>query len=297
MEKPKIIVVLGPTASGKSASAVELAQKFNGEVVSADSRQIYKGLNIGTGKVTKKEMHGVPHHLLDVASPRTRFTVARFKTLAERTIDDIIARAKIPVLCGGTGFYIQAIVDGIVLPDVPPDPVLRKKLHKLSNTDLVALLTKLDLKRAPTIDPHNTVRLIRAIEIAKALGTVPAIIAQPKYQTLQIGITTDDKVLREKIKTRLLERLKKGMVEEVKKLHEKGLSWKRMYELGLEYRYISLFLQEKISEDEMVTKLETEIWHYARRQRVWFKRDTRIKWFKIEQKKEIGKEAERFFEI
>ncbi|HEY4511283.1 MAG TPA: tRNA (adenosine(37)-N6)-dimethylallyltransferase MiaA [Candidatus Paceibacterota bacterium] len=292
--KPKLIVILGPTASGKSALAVDLAREYNGEVVSADSRQVYKGLNIGTGKVTKKEMRGVHHHALDILSPKKVFTVAQFKTLTEKTIDDIIARGKVPILCGGTGFYIQAVVDGIILPDVPPDPTLRKKLQKLSNTALAVLLKKLDPKRAATIDPNNTARLIRAIEIAKALGSVPAIAVNPKYQTLQIGISTDDEILRRKIKMRLSERLKKGMVEEVKKLRDKGLSWKRMHELGLEYRYISLFLQEKISKIEMATRLETEIWHYARRQRAWFKRDTRIKWFSIDQKMAIEKEVVRF---
>ncbi|NQV88665.1 MAG: tRNA (adenosine(37)-N6)-dimethylallyltransferase MiaA [Parcubacteria group bacterium] len=276
--KPKILVILGPTASGKSDLAVKLAKKFNGEIISADSRQVYKGLDIGTGKITKKEMLGIPHHLLDVANPKKRFTVVEFKRLADKAITDILKRGKLPIICGGTGFYIQAVVDNVVLPDVPPNDKLRVKLEKKTTDELVNILKKLDKKRLSTIDENNRRRLIRAIEIASALGKVPPIKKHSDFDALQIGTKIDDKELRERIHTRLIKRVKQGMITEAKNLHQNRLSWKRMEELGLEYRYLALYLQNKMSKDEMIQKLETEIWHYSRRQMTWFKKDKRIKW-------------------
>src|SRR3989344_8669425 len=178
----KVVVILGPTATGKSALAVKLAKKlarhkwggFNGaEIISADSRQIYKGLDIGTGKITEKEMAGVPHHLLDVVTPKRRFTVVEYQTLAREKIAEIFSRGHLPIICGGTGFYISALVDGTVLPDVPPNPKLRAHLKKETSETLFNMLLKLDPRRAKTIDPKNSRRLIRAIEIVKALGKVP----------------------------------------------------------------------------------------------------------------------------
>ncbi|MBU4078319.1 tRNA (adenosine(37)-N6)-dimethylallyltransferase MiaA, partial [Patescibacteria group bacterium] len=163
--KPKIIVVVGPTASGKSDLAVEIAKKYNGEVVSADSRQVYKGMDIGTGKITQKEMQGIKHYLLDVASPKTRFTVAQYQKKANQAIGEIIKKEKLPILCGGTGFYIQSIVDNIAIPKVKPDLKLRKNLEKQSAEELFEQLKKLDSERAKNIDKYNKRRLIRAIEI------------------------------------------------------------------------------------------------------------------------------------
>ena len=288
--KEKILVILGPTASGKSALAAKLAKKlartkwggFNGaEIISADSRQVYKGLNIGTGKITKKEMAGVPHHLLDVADPRRRYTVVRYIEQAHRVIAEIFSRGKLPIICGGTGFYISALVDGIVLPDVPPNPKLRARLKKETPETLFNMLLKLDLIRAKNIDPKNIRRVIRAIEIARALGSVPQNTkVKPLHKSLFIGINLPSEELREKITIRLFARISEGMVAEAKRLHSGGLSWKRMEELGLEYRYLALYLQNKITKPEMIEKLKTEIWHYAKRQMTWFKRDKRTQWFK-----------------
>ncbi len=295
-DKPKILVILGPTSSGKSDLAVLLAKKNNGEVVSADSRQIYKGLDIGSGKITKKEMRGVPHHLLDVESPRNisqyggQFSVEKFRLLAEKAIDDILSRGKLPIICGGTGFYIQAIVDGIVLPDVPANLELRTKLRKIAEKNpesLFKMLQKLDSKRAENIDPKNIVRVIRAIEIAKTLGKVPAIKINPKYEATQIGILLDDEILKNRINKRITKRFKIGMIEEISNLHKKGISWKALESLGLEYRYISQFLQKKIDRKQMIELLQNETWHYAKRQMTWFKKDTRIKWMKSEEIKTI----------
>lgn len=290
----KILVILGPTATGKSDLSVKLAKKYNGEIISADSRQVYKGLNIGTGKITKKEKRGIHHWMLDVVSPKKTFTVTEWKKLAEERVEKILKRHKLPIICGGTGFYIQALVDGLILPEVPPDKKLRKELEKKSLEELIKILKTLDPERLSNIDTKNKVRLVRAIEVAKALGKVPEVKSEKKYESLKIGLTLPDNVLHKKISTRLLARIKKGMIEEAQKLNKRGLSFKRMRELGLEYRYLADYLDKRLSKTEMIQKLETEIWHYAKRQITWFKRDKKIKWFVPRQNKEIAKEIEKF---
>lgn len=291
---PQILVILGPTATGKSALAVRLAKKFNGEIISADSRQVYKGLNIGTGKITKKEMAGVPHHLLDVANPKTRFTVVKYQKFARRKIAEILRRHRLPIICGGTGFYIQALVDNIILPDVPPNEKLRAKLRGETTETLLSMLRKLDPARTKTVDQKNPRRIIRAIEIATALGNVPSLRSDLSsgskvgpWDPLFIGLTLPSEELKNKIATRLFARIREGMLIEAKRLHAKGLSWKLMEELGLEYRYLSKHLKNQISKSKMVEKLQTEIWRYAKRQMTWFKRDKRIKWFQPNQTKKI----------
>lgn len=281
---PKIIVVLGPTASGKSALAVEIARRFNGEVISADSRQIYRGLDVGSCKITKHEMRGIPHHLLDVASPARQFSVSEYQRLAERAIAEVIKRGKLPIICGGTGFYIQSIVDNIVLPHVPPNQILRKELSFKNTSDLFKILSKLDPHRAQEIDAKNPARLIRAIEIATALGSVPHVeIQPPHYDILQMGIAFPLKPLEKRIRTRLEKRLRKGMIAEAKRLHQKGLSWRRMRSLGLDYRALADFLTGAISRTEMKDRIVLESIQYAKRQMTWFKRDKRIVWIIPEQ--------------
>jgi len=290
----KLIVVSGPTASGKSELAVKLAKKFNGEIISADSRQVYKGMNIGTGKITKKEMQGIPHYLLDVASPKRRFTVAQYRNLALKAINKIFRKDKIPILCGGTGFYIQAVVDGIVIPEVKPDWRLRSNLNKLSAAELYQKLKKLDPKRAKTIERKNKRRLIRAIEIViKTKKPVPALKKNPlPFPVLMIGIKKEKKELSSLIRKRLLRRLKRGMIAEVKKLKKSGLSWKRLEEFGLEYRWVARFLQKKLNYQEMLKKLQKDIEHFAKRQMTWFKKEKRIQW--IKNQKETEKLIEKF---
>jgi len=302
-KKPKIVVIVGPTAIGKSSLAVELAKKFDGEIISADSRQVYKGLDIGTGKITKKEMRGVPHHMLDVANPKRKFSVVEYKKISEKILSYMIVRNKLPIVVGGTGFYIQALVDNITLPEVPPNPKLRKKLEKKNTEELFKILKKLDPKRSGSIDRYNPRRLIRAIEIAKHLGFVPKSykLKAKSYDSLFIGLDSPDRKLKERIKKRLNERIRQGMIAEARKLHKEGLSYKRMRELGLEYKYLADFLDppagragKKITKEEMIEQLETAIWQYAKRQRTWFKRDKRIKWIKPSGQKKIEKEIERF---
>lgn len=278
MEKPKIIVILGQTSTGKSDFAVEIAQRFNNEIISADSRQVYKGMDLGSGKITKKEMGGVPHYLLDVVSPLKTFSVSDFKKLADKKIEEIFKKGKVPIICGGTGFYIDTIVDGMTFPEVPPNKELREKLSKKTAIQLFDMLKKLDRERADSIDQNNAVRLIRAIEITHALGKVPKIETSSKFNVLKIGLTLSPEILKERIRNRLLTRIKKGMIKEIQNLHDKGLSWKRMNELGLEYRYGALYLQGKLTKEEMIETICTETWHFAKRQNTWFKRDKNTVW-------------------
>lgn len=291
--KPNVLVIVGPTASGKSDLAVRLALKFNGEIISADSRQVYKGLDIGTGKITKKEMRGITHHLLDVADPRKYFSVAQYKKIALDNIRYIVSKNKLSIVVGGTGFYIDALTGRISLPDVPPNPLLRKRLEKKSIEVLYQILQKKDPRRAKSIDRHNKVRLIRALEIINVLGVVPK--ASPKSQEPKsyIYIGLKPRNLDERIYKRLHKRLD-GIIREAKKLIEqKAITYKRMHELGLEYRYVALYLQNKISKQEMINKLYIETRHYAKRQMTWFRRNKKIKWFRPEKYKEIEKYTRR----
>lgn len=285
--KPKIIVILGPTASGKSDLAVKIAKKNNGEVISADSRQVYYGLNVGSGKITKKEMAGVPHHLLDVANPKRVFTVVQYQKLAGKAIRDIIKRKKIPIICGGTGFYIDSLIHNYKLPEVPPDKKLRAKLEKKFTEELFKQLKKLDPRRAKNIDRYNKRRLIRALEIVistKKPVPVPEDIGINQFNRhksaaiLKIGTKKQPEELKKLIYKRLIRRLKAGMIKEVENLHKKGVSWQRLDDLGLEYRYISRYLRGLITKPKMIEILNKEICRYAKRQMTWFKRDENIYW-------------------
>ena len=272
-----VIVILGQTATGKSDLAVKIAlrlrsgpsaQKFGGEIISADSRQVYKNLNIGTGKIFKKEMQGIPHHLLDVANVKNKFTVSEYQKLAEKKIKEIISRNKIPIICGGTGFYIDAITKGIVFPEVPPNNKLRKKLKKKSELELCKILRKLDPVRAKNIDVKNKIRLIRAIEIAKALGKVPKVTEKiPPYKFIKIGLYLPENKLKSNIEKRVKKMFQMGLLNEIKKLKKSGVSEKRLRELGFEY------------DNPTPEKVIKETLKYAKRQTTWFKRDKKIKWF------------------
>jgi tRNA dimethylallyltransferase len=295
LEKPKLIVVCGPTATGKSDLAVFIAKKFNGEIISADSRQVYRGMDIGSGKITKKEMLSVPHHLLDICDPKKIYNVEKFKNDGTLAIRHILNTKKLPIIAGGTGFYIDALVSGEQFPNVPPNKSLRKKLEKKSVESLMAEIMKLDPKRGKNLDPYNKVRIIRAIEIARVLGSVPKIKQTKKFETLFIGLNIDRKILRERIHARLLKRMHGGKMEkEIKKLHESGVSWKRLHSFGLEYRYVALYLQKKLTSKEMLEKLEQEIVNFAKRQMSWFKRNEEIKWFVPGENQKIQKVVEKF---
>ncbi|MFH1170670.1 MAG: tRNA (adenosine(37)-N6)-dimethylallyltransferase MiaA [Candidatus Vogelbacteria bacterium] len=306
MKNFPVIVIVGPTSSGKSALAVRLARQFGGEIISADSRQVYRGLDIGSGKVTRDQtknsklkakgyLHqGIPHHLLDVANPRRTFTVAQYQKLGTRALEQIIKRGKVPIICGGTGFYIDALLGRVAIPSVPPNQALRTKLEKLSTEKLFSKLQTLDKTRAENIDRHNRRRLIRAIEIAITSPKGSTFLPQGRTLTcktltckniwLTIGIKLKPEKLREKINARLKFRIDHGLIAEVKKLHENGLSWRRLDALGLEYRFVAKLLQREPRRGgvkrEEIAGLERNIWHYAKRQMTWWKRDKTIYWIK-----------------
>lgn len=316
--KPRIIVVMGPTASGKSDAAIKLAKEFNGEVISADSRQIYKGLNLGSGKITRDKFkpifnfqfsifkhkegfysEGIKHYLIDVAEPMEEFNVSHFKKAAEKAIEEILSKGKLPIICGGTGFWIQALTNDMQLPDVKPNPALRSMLRSKSAEELFEQLKKIDPERAKKIDGKNPVRLIRAIEIATAIGKVPAIQDTRykiqdtnKYEFLEIAIDVPREILNAKIKKRLDERFDAGMIEEAENLNKNGVSFEWMEKIGLEYRWISRFLQKQISLQEMQEKLYFDSIHYAKRQMTWLKKNKKILW--QENYDQIKKEVEKF---
>lgn len=292
MQKRKLIAIVGPTASGKTALGIYLAQKLGGEVISADSRQVYKGLDIGTGKATKKEMAGIPHHLLDVASPKRQFTVDEFVRLARRAIDLTYQAEKVPIVVGGTGLYIDMLTGRMSYPNVPPNEELRALLAKEAPAQLFAMLEKADPARAKTIDPHNPRRLVRALEIADALGASPAPASEPVYEVLWLGINPGEKKLHANIRERLESRMEAGMLAEAGRLHKQGLSYKRMEELGLEYRYLARLMRGALTRETFTSELEQAIRGYAKRQNTWFKRNTDIAW--VGSKTEALKRAEAF---
>jgi tRNA dimethylallyltransferase len=270
--KNKILVVCGPTATGKSDKAVELALAQNGEIISADSRQVYKGLDIGSGKITQEEMKGVPHYLLDVANPKEIFSVEEFVKQGKKAIEEILSKGKLPIICGGTGFYIDALIYDIHFPQVPPNNSLRKELESYSLEELQNKLQELDPERYSSIDIKNSVRLVRAIEIAITLGKVPPVTSEEKYDIEFIYLDFPKEVLVERISTRLYKRLEQGMLDEARQLNTEGVSFERMKQLGLEYRYMAMHLLGEITYEEMVQLLNTKIWQFAKRQRTWFKR-------------------------
>ena len=274
-QKQKLIVVCGPTATGKTAKSIEIAKKINGEVISADSRQVYKYLDIGTAKITAEEMETIPHYMIDVVEPHEKFSVAQYKKMTQEIINDIHSRGKTPILVGGTGMYIDAIIYNRNFPEVPPNQELREKLEAMDIAQLFTLLAELDPERAEAIDKDNRVRLVRAIEIATALGKVPK---QEKLESpydLEIYyIDRPDDELKQRIHDRNIQRMNDGLIEEIENLHKNhNVSWERMDELGLEYRYVSQFVQGEIeTKEKLIEILDQKIWQYVKRQRTWFKK-------------------------
>jgi tRNA dimethylallyltransferase len=273
MEKSTVYVICGPTATGKSDYAVDLALRVRGEIISADSRQVYRGMDLGTGKITHEEMKGVPHHLIDIKDPNEDFSVEEFQKLCFEKIEEILSRGNVPILCGGTGFYIQAITDNIVFQDIPKNETLRHELEEKTLEELQEILLQIPKEDGASVDTENKRRVIRAIEIGKHVGMIPNIKrAESKYRFEFTYLDFEDNVLKDRIEKRLEKRFELGMIDEVRKLHDSGVSWKRLEDFGLEYKYIALFLQEIISKSEMKETLKTKIWQYAKRQRTWFKK-------------------------
>ncbi len=272
-QNPHIIVVAGPTASGKSDFAVELALKHNGEIISADSRQVYKGLDIGTGKITQPEMKNIPHHMLDIVNINDEFSVATFKALATPILQDILARNKTPIICGGTGQYIDALIYDVETPKVGPNHELRKVLESKNEDELFAELAGKDPYRADTVDRYNKVRLIRALEIVHELGFVPPLHTPTLlYETEFYLMSPSRDILRTRIEERLKKRLAIGMIEEVKNIYEQGFDSEKMKRFGLEYESIAKYLEGKITEEEMKQDIITKSMQYVKRQETWNKK-------------------------
>lgn len=274
----KMIVIAGTTASGKSDLGVTLAEKYNGEIISADSRQVYRSMDLGSGKITPGEMRGIPHHLLDVCDPGCFFSMADFQRLAYRSADDILAKGKTPFLVGGTGLYVNAVADGYILSDKSPDLELRARLEGYETSELYDMLKT----RLPDtqIDPRNRNRVMRALERLAADDYHPGR-HEPRYRTLKIGVRYEREILKKRIDERLMRRLDQGMVDEVRNLMDQGITEQFLLKLGLEYRYLTLFITGRLDYSQMVTELGNAIKRFAKRQITWFKRDPDIHWLNM----------------
>lgn len=282
MALPKLIVILGPTACGKSGLGVKLAKKYGGEVVSADSRQVYRGLDLGTGKITPAEMEGVPHHLLDVAEPGEQYSVARFQQEAYAALDGILARGRLPFLVGGTGLYLRSVAEGYVFHAAPPNPILRAELEALPTEALRQRL--LDAGVELDVDAwNNRPRLVRLSEKLQSGGDPHAEAERaPRYDVLTLGVAYPRETICERIDRRLIARLDAGMVEEVAALRSQGVSDEFLYGLGLEYRYILRHLTGELSRAELIDELGKAIKRFAKRQVSWFKKDKDVHWLDME---------------
>jgi len=287
----KIIVILGPTASGKTKLGVDLARKFNGEIISADSRQVYKGMNVGTGKdlseykieskvkSQRSKVVDIEYHLIDIVNPNDEFNLTKYQKLAFRAIEDILKRGKTPIIVGGTGLYLQAVVDNYNLNGAKPDKGLRKELEKISVEELFSELKKINSKFAYKLndsEKKNKRRLIRYVEVMQDKGVRPLAGGRTpvaSYDFILLGLTWPREVLNGRIHKRLVDRLEKeNMIDEVKNLNAGGVSWKRLESFGLEYKFISLYLQEKMDYEGMVEKLNIASRQFAKRQMTWFRR-------------------------
>ncbi|MBQ0145541.1 MAG: tRNA (adenosine(37)-N6)-dimethylallyltransferase MiaA [Lachnospiraceae bacterium] len=278
----KLVVITGTNASGKSGLGIELAKKYSAEIVSADSRQVYKGLDLGSGKVTKEEMQGVPHHLLDVALPNDFFSLVDFQKQAYEAIDDILARDKKAFLVGGTGLYINAVVDGYNIKLQNPDMNLRRELNSRTREELIEIIKEKNPAALEGLDLNNTQRIERTAERALA-GDTGKRINTPGYDTLVIGVTWPREVLYERIRERLDRRLDQGMIDEVIRLRAEGATDEFLYGLGLEYRYILMYLRGEFENfDAFYNKLFMEIRHLAKGQMTWFRKRKDIHWIEMD---------------
>lgn len=290
----KLVVIAGTNASGKSGLGIELAGKFNAEIVSADSRQVFVGLDLGSGKVTKEEMKGIRHHLLDVAKPNDFFSLSDYQSLAYSAVDDIVSRGKTPFLVGGTGLYVNSVVDGYNLSTVAPDMELRQSVEAKPLQELIDILKAENPKALETLDIKNKRRVERAVEKTLS-GDKKENSKEPRYETLVLGVTWPRDVLYERIRERLDRRLSEGMIEEVVGLRERGATDEFLYKLGLEYRYILMYLRGEFdSFDSFYNKLFMEIRHLAKEQMTWFRKRNDMHW--IDMTKNPAKEAAEYIE-
>ena len=274
--KPKLVVIEGTNASGKSGLGVALAAHYGGEVVSADSRQVFRGLDLGSGKITPEEMQGVRHHLIDIAEPNDFFSMHDFQRIAYEAVDDVRARGRTPFLVGGTGLYVASVTDGYVMSDTEPDLEYRAYLETMDTPKLYEMLR--ELRPEMEIDEKNRNRVMRQLEKIHD-GDDHSAPNAPRYDCLKLGVTWPRPVLRARIDERLDRRLEQGMIEEVQGLLDRGASVEFLKKLGLEYRFITQYLIGEIPDrNEMVELLRTAIKQFAKRQTTWFRRDKDIQW-------------------
>ncbi len=278
-----LFVIVGPTAVGKTALAIELAQRFDGEIVSADSRQIYRGMDIGTAKPTPDEQARVLHHLIDIVNPDDPYTLAQFQADAYAAIEDILARGKQPFLVGGTGLYVRAIVQGLRIPRVPPNEELRAQLATQDSLTLHERLRELDPGAAARIDPRNVRRTIRALEVCLTTGARFSELgraAPPPYHISQIGLTMNRPDLYARVEARVDRMMTDGLAAEVERLVAQGYRWELPSMSGLGYRQIGEYLRGKVTLDAAVANIKQGTRDFVRRQYAWFRlRDGRIHWF------------------
>ena len=273
---PKVVAVVGTNASGKSALGVELAKRYGAEIISADSRQVFRGLDLGSGKITPEEMQGVRHHLIDVREPNEFFSMADFQRMSYAAIDGILARGRLPMIVGGTGLYVDSVLDGYLLSDREPDLAYRAELEKLTTPQLYDML--LTLVPDAQVDRNNRNRVMRMIErIHDGDDAVPG--KQPRYRSLRLGVSWPREVLAQRIDERLKMRVEQGMIEEVQNLMDRGATKEFLLGLGLEYRFITQYLTGAIPDrDEMLRLLAIAIKQFAKRQMTWFRRNPDIVW-------------------
>ena len=300
--KPRILAVVGPTASGKTALAVELALRFNGEVISADSMQIYKGMSIATAKPDENEMKGIRHHLIDFLEPTETFSVSDFVNLADRTAKDILSREKLPVLCGGTGLYIRSFVENIQFTEEKSDPALREELNRRYKNEggekLIEELSEFDPETAQKLHPSQSKRIVRAIEIYRLSGiTMSEAVRRSRsvpspYDFTIIGITyADRQKLYDRIDRRVDMMLEKGLIEEAKAFYRSAAGCTACAAIG--YKELKPYLDGNCSLEEAVQRLKQETRHYAKRQLTWFRKDNNIDWIEVDKTADITEEAYR----
>lgn len=280
MSKPKVVAVVGTNASGKSALGIRLAKQFEGEIISADSRQVFRGLDLGSGKVTTEEMQGVPHYLIDVREPGEFFSMADFQKMSYEKIDEIRARKHLPMIVGGTGLYVDSVLDGYQLSDQEPDLAYRAELEKLTTPALYAKLVT--LVPDVNVEKNNRNRVMRMLErIHDGDNAVPS--KQARYDSLRLGVSWERDVLAKRIDERIRMRLEQGMIEEVQGLLDSGVSRDFLLGLGLEYRYITQYLIGEIPDrDDMLAQLAHAIKKFAKRQMTWFRRNPDIIWLDMQ---------------
>lgn len=281
----RLLVICGQTGTGKTSLAIHLAKKFNGELISADSRQVYKGLNIGTGKdieeIKKSKINIWGYDLVD---PKKNFSVGNYIRFAEKAIADIQKRGKLPILVGGTGLFIKGVIDGIPTAFVPRNLKLRKNLEEKTTDELFEILAQMDPIKAGSLnrsDRLNPRRLIRGIEVAvwSLEKKTPRLFKKPKYDLLEIGLQSSQDNLSKKIEKRVAKRIKAGVEGEIKKLISSGISWESQSMTSLGYRQWRDYFEGKITKDRVIDNWKKEELRYAKRQLAWFKKDTRINWF------------------